>query len=149
MKIMRFWFILHWNLFPMIQVIVSMGPGNGSAPQRCRAINWTNVGQDWWCHLKGVINSSPPSVSLNQVSIGSDNGLSPIRRQAIIWTSAGLLSIRPLGTNFNEILTQIQNFSFMKLHLKMSSAKWRQFCLGLNVLRSVALLIVQHTTDIP
>ena len=33
--------------------------------------------------------------------IGSDNGLSPGRCQAIIWTNAGLLLIRPLGTNFS------------------------------------------------
>ena len=55
--------------------------------------------------------------------IGSDNGLSPGRRQAIIWTSAGILLIRPLGTNFNEILIEIHTFSFKKMHLKMSSAK--------------------------
>ena len=42
--------------------------------------------------------------SVNRISIGSDHGLSPIRRQAIIYTNAGLLSIRPLSTNFNEIL---------------------------------------------
>ena len=39
-----------------------------------------------------------------QTIIGSDNGLSPGRRQAIIWTNAGILSIGPLGTNFNETL---------------------------------------------
>ena len=66
--------------------------------------------------------------------MGSDNGLSPGRRQAIIWTNAGLLLIGPLGTNFSEILIGIQTFSFMKMHLKMSSAKWLSFCLGLNVL---------------
>ena len=66
--------------------------------------------------------------------IVSDNGLSPGRRQAIIWTNAGILLIGPLGTNFNEILIEIQTFSFKKMHLKMSSAKWRPFCLGLNVL---------------
>ena len=38
--------------------------------------------------------------------------------------------IGPLGTNFSEILTEIQNFSFMKMHLKMSSAKWRPFYPG-------------------
>ena len=59
--------------------------------------------------------------SMNQVSIGSDSGLSPFRRQAIIWTRAGLLSIGPLGTNFSEILTKIQNFSVTKMHLKISS----------------------------
>ena len=59
--------------------------------------------------------------------IGSDNGLLPRRRQAIIWTNAGILLIRPLGTNFTEILFSNQTFSFKKMHLKMSSAKWRQF----------------------
>ena len=66
--------------------------------------------------------------------IGSDNGLSPGRRQAIIWTNAGILLIRPLGTNFNEMLIEILTFSFTKMRLKVSSAKWRPFCLGLNVL---------------
>ena len=59
--------------------------------------------------------------------IGSDNGLSPGRRQAIIWTIAGILLIGPLGTNFSEILIGIQTFSFKKMNLKMSSAKWRPF----------------------
>ena len=68
--------------------------------------------------------------------IGSDNGLSPDRRQAIIWTSAGILLIGTLGTKFNEILIEIQIFSFKNIHLKMSSGKWRPFCLGLNVLIS-------------
>ena len=66
--------------------------------------------------------------------IGSDNGLTPGRRQAIIWTSAGILLIGPLETNFIEIPIVIQTFLFKKMHLKMSSAKWRPFCLGLNVL---------------
>ena len=66
--------------------------------------------------------------------IGSDNGLSPGRHQAIIWNNAGLLLIEPLGTNFSEISIVIQTFSFKKIHLNMSSAKWRPFCLGLNVL---------------
>ena len=71
-------------------------------------------------------------------SIGSDNGLSPGRRQAIIWTNAWILLIGPLGTNFSEILIEILTFSFMKMCLKVSSAKWRPFCLGLNVLTYVA-----------
>ena len=66
--------------------------------------------------------------------IGSDNGLSPDRRQAIIWTNAGLLLIELLGTNFSEILIEILTFSFTKMRLKVSSAKRRPFCLGLNVL---------------
>ena len=65
----------------------------------------------------------------------SNNGLSPGRRQAIIWTNAGILLIWTLGTNFSEILSAIHAFSFTKMHLKRSFAKWRPFCLGLNVLR--------------
>ena len=67
--------------------------------------------------------------------IGSDNGLSPGRRQAIIWTNAGIVLIWTLGTNFSEILSKIHAFSFKKMYLKMSSTKWRPFCVGLNVLR--------------
>ena len=70
----------------------------------------------------------------NQTIIGSDNGLSSGRRQAIIWTNAGILLIRPLGTNFSEISIKSLTFSFTKMLLKVSSAKWRPFCLGLNVL---------------
>ena len=70
-------------------------------------------------------------------TIGSDNGLAPGRRQAIIWTNAGILLIRPLGTNFSEISIDIQTFSFKKIHFKMSSGKWRPFCLGLNVLKLI------------
>ena len=69
--------------------------------------------------------------------IGSDNGLSPERRQAIIWTSAGILLIGPLGTNFSEILIEIQTFSLKKIRLKMLSAKSSSFRLGLNVLTDV------------
>ena len=72
----------------------------------------------------------------NLTIIGSGNGLLPGRRQAIIWTNAGLLLIGPLGTNFSEILIVILTFSFKKMHLKVSSAKRRPFCLGLNVLKN-------------
>ena len=59
-----------------------------------------------------------------------------------------VLLIWPLGTNFSEItaskffsemLTEIQMFSFNKMPLKMSSAKWRPFCLGLKVLNAKPL----------
>ena len=70
----------------------------------------------------------------NQTIIGPDNGFSPGRRQAIIWTNDGILLIGPLGTNFSEISIKILSFSFTKIRSKVSSAKWRPFCLGLNVL---------------
>ena len=72
--------------------------------------------------------------SINMAIIDSDNGLTPNRRQAIIWTSAGILLIGPLGTNINEIQIKIKQFSYQKIHLKMSSAKCLPFCLGLSVI---------------
>ena len=71
--------------------------------------------------------------------LGSDNGLSPGRRQAIIWTNAGMLFNWTLRTNFSEILSEIHTFSFKQMRLKMSSGKWRPYCLGLNVLTLVSL----------
>ena len=70
----------------------------------------------------------------NLTIIGSDDGLAPGRCLAITWTNVGILLIWPLGTNFSEIFIEIQTISFKKIHLKMSSGKWRPFCLGLNVL---------------
>ena len=58
------------------------------------------------------------------------------RRHTTIWTSAWLLLTELLGTSFSEILIGIQTFSFKKMHLKMS-AKWRPFCLGLNMLMAL------------
>ena len=73
-------------------------------------------------------------------TIDSDIGLSPGRRQAIIWTNVGMLLIGPLGTNFSEILIGIQIFSFKKIHLKMSSGKWRPSSPGLNVLTIIKMV---------
>ena len=73
--------------------------------------------------------------SVTWAIIGSDNGLSPGRRQANIWANIGILLIRNLGTNLTEILSEIRTFSFKKMDLKMY-AKWRQFCLALNVLNT-------------
>ena len=71
------------------------------------------------------------------ITIGSDNGLSPS------WTAPShylnqcwYILIGPLGINFSEIVLGIQTFPFTKIHLKVSSAKWRPFCLGLSVLNN-------------
>ena len=69
--------------------------------------------------------------SVNKLIIGSDNGLSPDRRLTMMWTNSGILIIRNLETNFSEILREIHIFSFTKMYLKMSSAKWRP-CLSVH-----------------
>ena len=73
------------------------------------------------CQLTDWGRVTPICVSKLTI-FGSDNGLSPGRRQVIIWTNAGILLIRPLGTNFIEMLIEILIFSFMKMRLKVSSA---------------------------
>ena len=73
--------------------------------------------------------------SMNWVSISSGTCLSPVWRQAITWTNADLLSTGPLATNFCEIQIKIQSVSFMKMHLKMPSAKWRSFLSRVKELR--------------
>ena len=54
---------------------------------------------------KHFVNSLMPSDAY-MTNIASDNGLSPVRHQAIIWTNAVILSIRPYGTYFSEIVIQ-------------------------------------------
>ena len=91
---------------------------------------WGSNPEFWLTHWGWVTHMCVCNLTI----IGSDNGLSPGRRQAIILTNAGILLIVPLGTNFSEIFNDIHTFSFKKMYLKRSSAKWRPFCLGLNVL---------------
>ena len=79
-------------------------------------------------------NSSPPSAAYIRQWIGSALVQIMACRQAITWANTGLLSIGILGRNFSEILIKIQNFSFTKMHLKISSAKWRPFCPGVDEL---------------
>ena len=93
--------------------------------------------------LAKALNSLRPSDAYicvgNLTIIGADNGLSPGRRQAITWTNVGILLIGPLRTNFSGMLFEIHTFSFKKIHLKMSSGKWRPFFFGLSVSKKVAL----------
>ena len=84
--------------------------------------------------------------SVNYSIMGSDNGLSPVRRQAIIWTNVGVLLFGPLGTNFSEIVIEIEIFSFTKLHLKVSSAKVAAI---LSRPQCVKYMELQHVQNIP
>ena len=65
--------------------------------------------------------------------IVSDNGLSPGWRQVIIWTNSGIFLYGILGTNFSEILCETHTFSFKKMHLDISSAKWLHFCVSASM----------------
>ena len=69
--------------------------------------------------------------------IGSNNGVSLGRRQTIIWTNAGILLIGPWGTDFSEILIEIQICLLTKMRAKMSSVQFCPFHFALNVLRDL------------
>ena len=101
-----------------------------------QAIIWTYVDQAVLTHWGRVTHICVGKLTI----IGSDNGLSRGRHQAIILTNAGILLIRPLGTNFSEFFFEIQTFSLTKIRLKMSSAKCCSFRLGLDVLSHMAVL---------
>ena len=107
----------------------------------------------WGDYNDGLTHSGPVTHKciINLTLIGSDNGLSPGWHQAVIWTNAGILLIGPLGTNFIEIIFEIQTLSFKKKYLKLSSVKYRPCCLGLNELKQdccTSMEIAQYYTDV-
>ena len=153
------WLSVHPHWLPLSHIcmgnLIIISSDNGLSPGPRQAIIWTNVGilsigtlgtnfieilskihqfHSRKCTLTHWGRVTHICISKLTV-IGSDNGLSPGRRQAIIWTNAGILLIGSTGKNFNAIFIEIHTFSFTKIHLKMSSGKWRPFCLGLNVLK--------------
>ena len=79
----------------------------------------------WWQQMQLISPLGRIYASVNRVSIGSGNVLSPFGSKPLPKPNGGLLSIRLMGTNFNESRIGILSFSFKKMHLKLSSAKWR------------------------
>ena len=77
--------------------------------------------------------------------IGSNNGLSPARCQAITWTGAGIVWIALLGTNFSQILIDIENFHSRKCIWKCHLQNLQPFYLSLNVLN----IPKQHYQTLP
>ena len=68
-----------------------------------------------WCMLNQPILSH---IWVSEMgNIGPGNGLPPVRRPGITCTNVDLLSSGHLGTTFNA------RFSFIKMHLKLLSAK--------------------------
>ena len=60
----------------------------------------------------------------------------------IVSENAGIFSIVPLATKFSILLIEIRISLLQKMPLKMSSGKWRPFCLGLNVLKLEKYIIM-------
>ena len=108
----------------------------------CKAatVYWVSLINEISCLY--VFSLRPTHIGVRKLTIiVSVNGLSPDRRQAIIWTNAGILLIGSFGTTIREISIDIPTFSLKNMCLKVSSAKRRSFCLGLNVLLSYHMCI--------
>ena len=93
---------------------------------RCRCLV-TVDGHDRLCSLLQVVVQLIEAkwriyASEKITRISSDNGLAPEQRQTIFWTNKGILLIGPLGTNFSEILIEIQAFYVWIIRLKMTPA---------------------------
>ena len=63
-------------------------------------------------------------------NIGSANGFSLVRRQVIDLINTDLLTIGTNASNFSEIRINVRICSFLKMLLKIPSAKYWEFCLG-------------------
>ena len=76
--------------------------------------------------------------------IGSDNGYSPVLAPSHYLNQCwNIINSTPIK-KFSQILIEIHTFSFKKMHLKMSSGKWRPFCLGLNMLMTKATFVFPY-----
>ena len=89
----------------------------------------------WWqvgCFCTKAINYSQirPTRYISRLCVNGPqtHGAKPLSDPMLEYTYG------PLGTNFSEISIEILTFSFKKMRLKLSSAKWRPFCFGLIVL---------------
>ena len=103
-----------------------MPPGNKPLTQP----KLTQIYVTIWCHNELTHWGRVTHICVGKLTIiGPDNGLSPGRHQAIIWTNPGMVLFGPLGTERSEISVEIHTFSSKKMHLKMSSGKWRPICL--------------------
>ena len=83
----------------------------------------------------------------NQTIIDSDNGLSHSRRKAIIWTNARILLIRPLWTNFSEIVNPnifIQENAFESVVCEMAAILSRPQCVKFVASRLLSATTLQE-----
>ena len=149
----KFITLIHWGrvTHKCLSKLPNFVSDNGVSPVQRKAIIWTNAAilliRTFGSKLQWNLNywGRVTCICTSKLTImGSDNGLSPGRRQALIWTNAGLLSIGTAGTNFSEILVEIQTVFFKNIYLKISSRIWQLFCFDLNVLSEIETFSVRN-----
>ena len=115
------------NIPSLVQIMAWRRPGDKplSEPMMVRLPTYICVTRPQW------VNSSHPSAAYMLTELGQ----LWLRWWLVAYSAPShylsiveILSIGPLGTTFTEILIKRQNFSFMEMHRKISSAKSRPFC---------------------
>ena len=133
------WFCLHSAFFarPVVplQQLWSFKEGTRVVLQQLHRNRtfWVQATTERPNHFYGrtrVARRSQPCVKGPLAITSSDNGLLPVQCQAIIWTNAHLLS----GMHFSEMWNEIDIINFLIMYMKISSAKWKSFCLSLNLI---------------
>ena len=120
----------HWSLFLRVQLTISKHwLRSWLFAELAQYTIWTSGGPVHW-RINATLGDNELThwgrvthICVSKLTIiGSNNGLLPDRRQAI---------------------------SFKKMHLKMSSGKWRPSCLGLNVLMALPAGRLPITSGFP
>ena len=100
------------------------------------------------------VNSSPPSAAymrqwirtaLVQIMACRLFGAKPLSKPMLVYCHVNWMLRNKCQWNF---LIQIQKFSFIKMHLKVSSAKWWPFCSGLSVLIWLVVNVKQDLSQV-
>ena len=107
-----------------------IGSDNGLLPDRHQTVNWTDAGI-LLTHWGRATHICVGKLTI----IGSDNGLSPAWTAPShylnqYWNAVNWTVRKKLQWNFNRN----SNIFIQEMDLKISSAKWRPFCLGPNEL---------------
>ena len=74
-------------------------------------------------NINNMVTYIPQSAAYMRQWTGSASVQVMASHQAITWTNLDLLLIERVGTNFGQIRIKRRIFSFMKIHMKISSAK--------------------------
>ena len=116
--------ILAWNLFNCRKEIINAPP----VPSISRCIHIVYRHKNVWEYQWSNFIYNCMSTFLHYVhckdALLDCSAPGGERCESLTWVN----EIGPLGTNLSEILVQILNISFTKMHLKISSAEWRPFC---------------------
>ena len=102
---------------------------------RRQAITWKSIDLLYTAPTLSMIDGFPLQRTSN-VELGCFFGVNVNRmfnkESKCRWSETSWISAVK-GTNFSEIRVKMLNF-WLEMHSKMSPAKWRSFCLSLNVL---------------